>query len=261
MWLCIAALPYQSLLSAGIDSLGKDWRSCVIQGQHGPFILTSWGKMFCLLTCLLTEAVGTDCISLVSVEKPCVLAAVVFSSFRVWHCQSCHCMICPAATTVDLQLLLFCILCVGPRISVQFFMVDGVWRVNSGGEVFADITVRILSDSSWIYHKTDRLQFASWCYLLCQHNAMPLCVEKHWIHVWFVSSVSSSDGDKKKKQKGKGTLEPSVGQPTKLATLKVLSSLTLHTRLMTVTFNDVRCSEWKSDQLWWTSENTTHTVH
>lgn len=146
-----------------------------------------------------------------------------------------------------------------PRISVQFFMVDGVWRVNSGGEVFADITVRILSDSSWIYHKTDRLQFASWCYLLCQHNATLLCVEKHWIHVWFVSSVSSSDGDKKKKQKGKGTLEPSVGQPTKLATLKVLSSLTLHTRLMTVTFNDVRCSEWKSDQLWWTSENTTHT--
>lgn len=155
MWLCIAALPYQSLLSAGIDSLGKDWRSCVIQGQHGPFILTSWGKMFCLLTCLLTEAVGTDCISLVSVEKPCVLAAVVFSLFRVWHCQSCHCMICPAATTVDLQLLLFCILCVGPRISVQFFMVDGVWRVNSGGEVFTDSTVRILSDSSWIYHKTD----------------------------------------------------------------------------------------------------------
>uniref|UniRef100_A0A671Z1A9 Fer-1 like family member 6 n=1 Tax=Sparus aurata TaxID=8175 RepID=A0A671Z1A9_SPAAU len=32
---------------------------------------------------------------------------------------------------------------------------------------------------------------------------------------------SSSDGDKKKKQKGKGTLEPSVGQPTKLATLKL----------------------------------------
>ncbi|XP_073329456.1 fer-1-like protein 6 [Pagrus major] len=35
------------------------------------------------------------------------------------------------------------------------------------------------------------------------------------------SLVSSSDGDKKKKQKGKGTLEPNVGQPTKLATLKL----------------------------------------
>ncbi|XP_078118672.1 fer-1-like protein 6 [Sander vitreus] len=36
------------------------------------------------------------------------------------------------------------------------------------------------------------------------------------------SLVSSlSDGDKKKKQKGKGTLEPSIGLPTKLATLKL----------------------------------------
>ncbi|XP_044072290.1 fer-1-like protein 6 isoform X2 [Siniperca chuatsi] len=33
--------------------------------------------------------------------------------------------------------------------------------------------------------------------------------------------VSQSDGDKKKKQKGKGTLEPNLGLPTKLATLKL----------------------------------------
>ncbi|XP_051259533.1 fer-1-like protein 6 isoform X2 [Dicentrarchus labrax] len=35
------------------------------------------------------------------------------------------------------------------------------------------------------------------------------------------SLVSTSDGDKKKKQKGKGTVEPSVGLSTKLATLKL----------------------------------------
>ncbi|XP_070694676.1 fer-1-like protein 6 [Pempheris klunzingeri] len=35
------------------------------------------------------------------------------------------------------------------------------------------------------------------------------------------SLVSHSDGDKKKKQKGKGTLEPNLGLPTKLATLKL----------------------------------------
>lgn len=37
----------------------------------------------------------------------------------------------------------------------------------------------------------------------------------------FVSSVRPTDGDNKKKNKGKGALEPTVGPPTKLATLKV----------------------------------------
>lgn len=39
---------------------------------------------------------------------------------------------------------------------------------------------------------------------------------------WFVYPVSTADGDKKKRQKGKGTPEPSVVLPTKLATLQVL---------------------------------------
>uniref|UniRef100_A0A665X0U7 C2 domain-containing protein n=1 Tax=Echeneis naucrates TaxID=173247 RepID=A0A665X0U7_ECHNA len=36
-----------------------------------------------------------------------------------------------------------------------------------------------------------------------------------------IDSLVGSDGDKKKKQKGKGTLEPNLGLPTKLATLKL----------------------------------------
>lgn len=40
---------------------------------------------------------------------------------------------------------------------------------------------------------------------------------------WFVYLVSTADGDKKKRQKGKGTPEPSVILPTKLATLQVLT--------------------------------------
>lgn len=39
---------------------------------------------------------------------------------------------------------------------------------------------------------------------------------------WFVSAVSTADGDKKKRQKGKGAPEPSVVLPNKLATLQVL---------------------------------------
>lgn len=38
-----------------------------------------------------------------------------------------------------------------------------------------------------------------------------------------VSSVSPTDGDKKKKPKGKEALESTAGLPAKLATLKVLS--------------------------------------
>lgn len=63
---------------------------------------------------------------------------------------------------------------------------------------------------------------------MCRHNARLLCVSVyHLKYVLSVPSVSLSDGDKKKKQKAKGTLEPNLGLSTRLATLKVLSSQTM----------------------------------
>lgn len=63
-------------------------------------------------------------------------------------------------------------------------------------------------------------------FLLSHHiHAMVLCVSVYnWYYFMFFPQVSQSDGEKKKKQKGKGTLEPNLSLPTKLATLKVLSS-------------------------------------
>lgn len=46
----------------------------------------------------------------------------------------------------------------------------------------------------------------------------------------FAYPVSTADGDKKKRQKGKGTPEPSVVLPTKLATLQVLTLRYLQAR-------------------------------
>lgn len=59
------------------------------------------------------------------------------------------------------------------------------------------------------------------------HGTLCQCLQLILLYVLFVPSVSQTDGDKKKKQKGKGSLEPNLSLPTKLATLKVLSSQTL----------------------------------
>ncbi len=56
---------------------------------------------------------------------------------------------------------------------------------------------------------------------------MSQCFVAVFENVLFVLSVSPMDGDKSKKTKEKGTLEPTIALPTKLATLKVLLSHTL----------------------------------
>lgn len=79
-----------------------------------------------------------------------------------------------------------------------------------------------------------------------------------WVSVvLFLSSVSPTDGDKKKRQKGKGTLEPTLGLPTKLATLKVLSSQTLqhrHSVLLSHYMFRLKDDRKYSYQQWWTKD-------
>lgn len=50
----------------------------------------------------------------------------------------------------------------------------------------------------------------------------------HWKYVLFVSPVSTTDGDKKKRQKEKETLQPNLVLPIKLATLKVRLKVIKH---------------------------------
>lgn len=64
---------------------------------------------------------------------------------------------------------------------------------------------------------------------ICLH-LHPGCysVVYHWKYVLFVSPVSTTDGDKKKRQKGKETLEPNIVLPIRLATLKVRLKMIKH---------------------------------
>lgn len=50
----------------------------------------------------------------------------------------------------------------------------------------------------------------------------------HWKYVLFVSPVSTSDGDKKKRPKEKETLQPNIVLPIRLATLKVRLKMINH---------------------------------